>query len=338
MKKIIYTLVVLAAVICAKAQTNHYFWLDGKLMLGTQIAATDSLTYGEEDTDSIWLYLPRTVIRTVHDTVIQTVIVHDTITQTVAVHDTVTQIAHDTVYMACDEGALTGRFSVSATTTVLFSKGNLQYQASTNTWRFAEHQYDTIGAANSNISNSYSGWIDLFGWGTGNNPTNTSTNSSDYATFTDWGTNAIFNGGNTANLWRTLTKNEWVYLFDTRTNAGNLYGMGNIDGINGLIVLPDNWTLPSGLSFVDETSNKNFSANTYTVAQWQVMESAGAVFLPTAGYRSGTTMDGVSRRGHYWSSSAYDSDNAYFVYLRSIELNEQTYDNRSHGYSVRLVR
>ena len=47
-----------------------------------------------------------------------------------------------------------------------FSQGNLQYQASTNTWKFADNQYDYVGSTNSNISSFYSGWIDLFGWGT----------------------------------------------------------------------------------------------------------------------------------------------------------------------------
>lgn len=69
-----------------------------------------------------------------------------------------------TVYAS--EGALKGEFSVSATKKVHFSQGNLQYQASTKTWRFAEHQYDYIGSANSQISSSYTGWIDLFGYGT----------------------------------------------------------------------------------------------------------------------------------------------------------------------------
>ena len=57
-------------------------------------------------------------------------------------------------------------FLVSATKQVRFSQGNLQYQASTNTWRFAETQYSIVGNANENISSSYSGWIDLFGRGT----------------------------------------------------------------------------------------------------------------------------------------------------------------------------
>ena len=42
-------------------------------------------------------------------------------------------------------GKLPGKFSVSATKVVCFSQGNLQYKASTNTWRFAEEQYDFVG-------------------------------------------------------------------------------------------------------------------------------------------------------------------------------------------------
>ena len=131
----------------------------------------------------------------------------------------------DSISPNIPDGVLPGSFSVSATQQVHFSKGNLQYQASTNTWRFAEHQYDYVGTQtadgngyyggnvsgsdNRNISSTYSGWIDLFGWGTGDNPTLASTDHADYSTFVDWGCNAISNGGNTANQWRTLTKAEW---------------------------------------------------------------------------------------------------------------------------------
>ncbi len=43
--------------------------------------------------------------------------------------------------------------------------------------------------------------------------------SKSTATFTDWGVNQISNGGNKENLWRTLSKSEWIYLCFTRTNA-----------------------------------------------------------------------------------------------------------------------
>ena len=44
----------------------------------------------------------------------------------------------------CPEGAIDGLFSVGPEEWVLFSKGNLQNQASMGQWRFAEHQYDFV--------------------------------------------------------------------------------------------------------------------------------------------------------------------------------------------------
>lgn len=66
---------------------------------------------------------------------------------------------------------------------VYFSQGNLQYQASTNTWRFANNQYDYVGSANSNISSSNSGWIDLFGWATSASPCASFAPPSNYSMF-----------------------------------------------------------------------------------------------------------------------------------------------------------
>ena len=48
-------------------------------------------------------------------------------------------------HMYASEGALRGKFAISATDTVAFSRGNLQYQPSTQTWRFAENQWDYVG-------------------------------------------------------------------------------------------------------------------------------------------------------------------------------------------------
>ncbi len=242
-----------------------------------------------------------------------------------------------------ENGTLSGLFSVSATTQVQFSQGNLQYQASTDTWRFATNQYDLIGSDNSNISASYTGWIDLFGWGTGSNPTQASTSYSDYSTFTDWGVNAISNGGNTANTWRTLTKDEWVYLFNTRTDASSKYGVASVNGVNGLVILPDSWVLPSGCSFVAGVAASYgaeyfASVNTYTAEQWSQMESAGGVFLPAAGYRYGTNVNDVGSFGFYWSSTPYDTNFAYYLYFYSNYLYPQYYYDRSIGQSVRLVR
>ena len=258
-------------------------------------------------------------------------------------------------------------FSVSASKKVIISQGNLQYQASTNTWRFAEHQYDYVGDAsngnvyvnevkcnNANVSSSYSGWIDLFGWGTsGYNhgatcylPYSTSTNRSHYNPYgntsynlydqtgqADWGYNAILNGGNTENSgWHTLSDNECLYVLSSRANR---CGRGNVSGVNGLVVLPDEWTLPSGVNFTPGSSNW---ANVYNTDQWALMEANGAVFLPAAGYRENGQIGVCNEYLMYWTSTHYGS-NAYYTRISGTEF-RPTYDNggRECGLSVRLVR
>ena len=243
-----------------------------------------------------------------------------------------------------------GVFSVGEGKTVTFSPGNLQYHPANDEWRFAANQADYVGSANSNISATYNGWIDLFGWGTGNAPTKSSTDYIDYQTFVDWGTNQI--GSDAPNTWRTLSKDEWVYIFYNRPNAQSLFALGSVNGVNGTIILPDNWTTPAGVSFVASTTNglswqgsdyfnsngTNYGDNTYTSEQWSKMEQAGAVFLPSSGYRWGTVVYGVGYVGYYWSSTENNAVYAYDVYFSSSYLFPQNGYDRILGFSVRLVK
>lgn len=203
-----------------------------------------------------------------------------------------------------------------------------------------------MGAANSNISATYSGWIDLFGWGTGSNPTLSSTDYNDYGTFVNWGDNAISNGGNTANSgWRTLLQTEWSYLFNTRENNTNLgtanarYAKGKVNNVQGVILFPDGYTHPTGIivpTGINAVGSTGWNSNNYTLAQWAEMEAAGAVFLPAAGDRWGTSVNSVD--GHYWSSTPYYVSSAYFVYFSSDYLNATSTSGRYFGFSVRPVR
>ena len=260
----------------------------------------------------------------------------------------------------------THAFSVGTDKKVQFSKGNLQYQASTNTWRFAENQWDYVGNAgygtvlennikcnNEFISTTYSGWIDLFGWGTGKNPTYSQKDNSSYRTFVDWGTNKISNTENESVQWRTLTADEWKYIFFTRINASTLFGVGKVNGVSGTIVLPDDWSTPQGISFTPSTSKglnlegndiygnsntNNFSHNIYSLEQWKVLEDAGAIFLPAGGLRNGLTTNYVGITGDYWSSTAYDSNNACSLGFDSGRLLNHNDTPLYFGRSVRLVR
>lgn len=264
-------------------------------------------------------------------------------------------------------GASNAVFSVAAGRTVHFSRGNLQYQASTGTWRFAEHQYDYVGATNRNISSSYSGWIDLFGWGTSGwnsgavcyQPWATSTTYSDYYpggsytnsltgayAYADWGRyNRISNGGNQAGMWRTLTFDEWDYLLKSRA-ASTACGYGDVryvkatvNNVTGLIIFPDTYTHPSGVATLRNvnTTSAAFSGYVVTLSEWQQIEAAGAVFLPAAGGRYGMEVYDVGTYGYYWSSTYSNESSAYGMYFSGDDIGV-SYCTRFNGQSVRLVR
>lgn len=260
---------------------------------------------------------------------------------------------------AQNEGLLNGIFSVNEYVQVSFSQGNFQYQASTNTWRFADNQYDHIGSGNANVSPTYDGWIDLFGWGTSGydhgavcyQPWSTSDNNSDYYAYgsnsynlndqtgqADWGYNAISNGGNINNLWRTLTIDEWTYLLYTRsTISGIRFAMANVNEVDGVILVPDNWN--SSLYTLNNTNNEytSYSSNSISGIDWtNILEPAGVVFLPKNGYRWGTSWYGS--RGDYWASTHMSSNSAYGLYFYEGYLTLSTSHNRADGKAVRLIQ
>ena len=257
-------------------------------------------------------------------------------------------------------GVLNGVFSIGENSHYNFSQGNLQYQASTNTWRFATNQWDCMGNDNTNISQTYSGWVDLFGWGTSGynhgavcyQPWSISNSYSDYyaygvATYNlydqtgqaDWGYNAIANGGNTENGgWRTLTQSEWNYVFNTRnTESGIRYAKAQVNNVNGIILLPDDWSANTFTLNNTNTSNASFSSNNISASQWATLENAGAVFLPAAGYRDGTSVYHAGFYGNYWSASYSGFYGARYMRFGG-SLNPDDSTDRNNGFSVRLVR
>lgn len=256
-------------------------------------------------------------------------------------------------------GAIDGIFSVSADQQVYFSKGNLQYQASTNIWKFADNQYDYVGNNNRNISSTYAGWIDLFGWGTSGynhgaycyQPWSKSTKRPDYNAYghsnynlndqtgqADWGYNPISNGGNTANQWRTLTIAEWEYVFNTRATAtGIRYAKANVNNINGVILLPDNWNRSTYSLKNTNSDGASYSDNTLTDSQWGTLEQAGAVFLPAAGKRYDTSVSSAGSDGIYWSASYFVNCTAHNIYFYDIGLGTDGGSDLCNGRSVRLV-
>ena len=238
-------------------------------------------------------------------------------------------IATDTI------GKCNGVFSVSPTTKVRFSQGNLQYQPSTRLWRFADVQTDVLGWQDYFASPRYKGWIDLFGWGTGDNPTGFSTSGSDYK-YTEWGIFCALPTGD-GKQWRALSVEEWTYLLSKRPRARRLYALAYVCGRYGMVLLPDEWKCPKGIYML--TGPKEDKTNVYNEEKWARLEAAGAVFLPAESKRMGTEAAGSANACHYWTSSNNTKKGDEAVYLLvDPYLPQAKSASRATGMSVRLVQ
>ena len=246
---------------------------------------------------------------------------------------------------------LKGKFSVSATQQINFSRGNLQYNYGAEAWYFAENQYERLGDANNrfgeneyNGTKTYTGSIDLFGWSSAISEYGLKASALDAdftGNFEDWG--GLFTTEDPSREWRTLSKSEWNYLMN-RTNGWTMAALGP-DSILGLILFPDEWTAPEGITIkyaVPSHVHDPFDIaddNLFTFEQWASLEANGAVFLPVNGERAGnignTIKNGVSEvantmndltgwycwvsaieyYGMYWLSSTTSEKNADYVIL-----------------------
>jgi hypothetical protein len=261
------------------------------------------------------------------------------------------------------ENCIAGVFSVSADKKVYFSKGNLQatYNGSTWSWGFAANQWDYVGEAtanttiNGNGTVSTNGTVDLFGWvgassnfegaaqyGISNSETTDNVNGygnvENESLKSDWG--KVFGSDSP---WRTLTggnSGEWKYLLNTRaTTSGVRYAMAQVNGVQGLIIVPDDWNADTYTLQSTNTPYVGFTTNTIDKDTWtNTLEKAGAVFLPASGRRYGSEVIDAGSYGRYWSSSALNMFSAYLVGFSSGDLDPAGNFDRYGGFSVRLVR
>lgn len=193
------------------------------------------------------------------------------------------------------KGSLSGIFEIGETKQVRFSQGNLIYcldgehlsleGQQQGTWKFRNRQYDP--------SISEDEIIDQFRYGTSGYNNYLPTITLDYYNYPnhdpwhDWGVfNAIENGGNRPNMWRTLTAEEWDYLL-----SNQMYGFAKIiafldlaeeDYPTGIVILPKQFKMPEGLTF--NTHIQHNKKNIFTLDDWNQMESMGAVFIQNGQY------------------------------------------------------
>lgn len=226
-------------------------------------------------------------------------------------------------------GAISGKFTINENgDQVYFSQGNLMYIGSETPhyWKFADNQWDYCDLYGFQSSFAEDHNYGRFSWGTSGynhgavnyQPWNSdgpyvlptawehyyaygqeNGNLYDQTGQADWGYNAISNGGNTENSgWRTLTEDEWVYVVYTRSTASGIrFAKAIVNGINGMVFLPDDWN--SNCFSLNNTNSfdASFSSNNITENQWAALEQHGAIFLPGRSYYWSS----------YWSSSSTEN-------------------------------
>ena len=240
-------------------------------------------------------------------------------------------------------GALPGYFSVSDNKVVYFSKGNLYCSGVTFTvdgavnsmanavWDFEAHQYDTTPSVDAALDDKH---ISHFMW------CNSAEKAMAFKYDNNWdGLSPFFAekdfsvGG--VKTWSTLTMDEWVYLLNDRTMKNDCSRYTNqTDGVTiegadycGIFIYPDDY---AG-TFVGDASE------TWT---WKNINDAGIVFLPAAGFRSGSgniRVFTVGSHGYYWSASPNDGDGAFGLDFSSGDVLPDRIGHRNLAYSVRLV-
>ena len=256
------------------------------------------------------------------------------------------------------KGSLSSLFTVNADgDQVYFSQGNLQYigSAATPYWKFADHQWDYLGTTTGQNSSDPNVDRDLFGWGTSGYNLGfadyqpwTITWNGDYWPYNlydqtgqaDWGYNAIANGGNTENSgWRTLTRQEGSYIFFTRSTASGIrFAKGQVNGVNGVILLPDNWD--ASVYTLNHTNYTDYGGmdNDITADDWtNILEANGAVFLPFAGRRVEAWVTDAGGDGKYWTASSCGGSERYGWELGIGGIYTESGLYYCQGYSVRLV-
>lgn len=130
-------------------------------------------------------------------------------------------------------------------------------------------------------------------------------------------------------VWFVLSSDEWKYLLTKRrTDSGIRYAKATVNGVLGLVLLPDDWkTTIYGIKDGTVISKSDWTNK---------LEANGAVFLPAAGYRFNNWEKSVGTDGYYWSSDPEDTP--YLRFNNAMLSTSTNVFDQEYGLSVRLVK
>ena len=181
-------------------------------------------------------------------------------------------------------------FSIGEDKRVFFSKGNLQYRPLDGAWRLAPQQYHRCFNHCDMVGENFADWMGEDKWTDLLNPWSWIEGGNPGSTIDDFALPVDQNGEMDGQCvigaqWIVLSSDEWEYLTEKRPDAAQKRAGVVVDGIEGFMILPDEWTAPDGFSFVKDfrVGDLNEIPNQYTVDEWAAIEATGAVFLPDTG-------------------------------------------------------
>ncbi len=228
---------------------------------------------------------------------------------------------------------------------VRFSQGNLWYgkvnaKAETATFNFEANQ-DSINSTWSTDHVSHFYWNEdaSLAYAVSNNETDATDNDNFFTNSDKTTAKTDFTVNRQINVWRTLSHDEWNYLFENHNYNHDKYV--SVNGKSGIVIAPD------GFSGTIE--------NSYDATAWATAESNGLVFLPSTGYRDESSITEISENEgskiscFYWTSTALgnheeEEEDCYFAYRVFFQWDNGslTYDpdskaHRGWAIGVRLV-
>ncbi len=243
------------------------------------------------------------------------------------------------------KGALKGLFSVAKNKQVRFSYGNLQYVRASDTYRFAPKQYDVVPPT--------CGYYYCYEVYPAEMPV---MDHFPYRADKFWKEDI-------PEIWRMLSQSEWNYLINKRANYKKLRTKAQVNDVSGVLLLPDDYT--HTFAFKLQLNTDYYTECKLSRSQFELLEKAGAVFLPTAGYfypeyeggeapqrksppervapEYGTRYGFYSfyDEGNYWSTTVnddyYGNEYYYKMYFSPYDFHCDYAEHYSYLFSIRLV-
>lgn len=213
--------------------------------------------------------------------------------------------------LTSDITELSGHFTISSSQYVTFAKGNCKCIRNGSGWSWKtfaqQYQYRYHTSSSSVTLSAEENETSYFAWGQYGNeamyaPTSGGTFGSSWTEYGDaYGTG-----------WCCLTPDEWKYILEDRAvgSSGCKFLKAKVHDIKGLLLFPDDFSWPSGMSSPGTPLNNKSATSwtAYTDEQWGSLETAGCVFIPACYYVYGATLQSNEQYSGYYlnhSTSGY---------------------------------